>query len=116
MQAIDHYSQEQGISELQYLEALLHGFAVDIYSNAHNKLNEHWYISSISETFSNFSGDQGYQRMDMLVWKNDLQLIVSCSEIGKLQDLEIGNPKLAIVKFWGILFLKGSHNTLRLQP
>ena len=32
------------------------------------------------------------------------------------QDLETGCPKLAIVKFWGILFLNGEHNVLRLQP
>ena len=35
---------------------------------------------------------------------------------GISQDLETGGPNLAIVKFWGILFFKGEHNILRLQP
>ena len=35
---------------------------------------------------------------------------------GLSQDLETGCLKLAIVKFWGILFFKGDHNNLRLQP
>ena len=32
------------------------------------------------------------------------------------QDLETGCPKLAILKFWGVLFFKGFHNILRLKP
>ena len=37
--------------------------------------------------------------------------------IGRVnQDLESGCPKLAIVRFLGILLLKGHHNILRLQP
>ena len=35
---------------------------------------------------------------------------------GLSQDLETGWPKLASVKYWGILFIKGDHNILRLQP
>ena len=35
---------------------------------------------------------------------------------GLSQDLEIGCPKLAIVKFWGIQIFKGDHNILRFQP
>ena len=35
---------------------------------------------------------------------------------GPSQDLETGCPKLPIVKFWGILFFKGDHNILKLQP
>ena len=31
------------------------------------------------------------------------------------QDLETGYPKLAIVKFWDILFFKEGPNILRLQ-
>ena len=37
-------------------------------------------------------------------------------EQGLSQDLEIGCPKLAIVKFWGIQTLKGDHNILRFRP
>ena len=37
-------------------------------------------------------------------------------DTGFSQDLETGFPKLAIVKFGNILFYKGKHNTLRLQP
>ena len=35
---------------------------------------------------------------------------------GLSQDLEIGCPKLAYVKFCGFLLVKGDHNILRLQP
>ena len=35
---------------------------------------------------------------------------------GPSQDLETGCPKLEIIKYLGILFFKGDHNILRLQP
>ena len=35
---------------------------------------------------------------------------------GLSQDLEIGCPKLAIVKFNGVQMFRGDHNLLRFQP
>ena len=41
-----------------------------------------------------------------------MRTTTDCGQQGLSQDLETGSPKLAIVKFWDILFFKGEHNTL----
>ena len=43
-------------------------------------------------------------------------VFISNDKQGLSQDLETGCPKLAIVKFLGVLFFKVDHNILILQP
>ena len=56
-----------------------------------------------------------------LVWacwwrRAKLNLQINCWDQGFGQDLETGCPTLANGKFWGVLFYKGDHKILILQP